>query len=328
MKKIFLKNKKENKKFPDFYLGGKKAGLQISFAWLFAIIVGAIILFLAIYLSVRIVDSGEELQDAKTGKQIGILLNPLETGFESAKTSSISFPVDTRIHNLCSREGYFGTQGIKISQKSRNKWTSTKTQVEFLNKYIFSEKTVEGRDIILFSKPFEFPFKISDLIYIFPSSQNFCFRDSPEEIERELSQIGHKNLKTENCSKTNAINVCFNLGAECDILVNYDSKYVEKNKTKMYFEGNALMYAAIFSSPEVYECQLKRLMKKIEIISRIYIEKASFVAREGCNSNMQSDLSVLGASAGSFANSQEIISLSSLVREAGIKNKNAECRLW
>ena len=77
----------------------KKGYLQISFAWLFAIIVGGFILVLAIYTVIQIIDSENMVIDAKTGKEIGILLNPLETGFEEGKTSSFTVPVETRIFN-------------------------------------------------------------------------------------------------------------------------------------------------------------------------------------------------------------------------------------
>ena len=68
----------------------KKAFLQISFAWLFAIIVGMVILFLAIYASTKIIKTEQIALDVETAKEIGVLLNPLETGFETGKTNSIT----------------------------------------------------------------------------------------------------------------------------------------------------------------------------------------------------------------------------------------------
>ena len=70
----------------------KRGFLQISFAWLFAIIIGAFILVLAIYASTKIIKTEQLSLDAKTAKEIGVLLNPLETGFETGKTTSIKLP--------------------------------------------------------------------------------------------------------------------------------------------------------------------------------------------------------------------------------------------
>src|SRR3989344_4176200 len=96
----------------------KRGQLQISFAWIFAIIVGAVILFLAIYTATKVIKIGDTAVSAKTGKEISVLLNPLETGFETSVVTLITMPVETRIYNQCSISGNFGRQIIKISQKS------------------------------------------------------------------------------------------------------------------------------------------------------------------------------------------------------------------
>ena len=65
----------------------KKGELQFSFAWVFAILVGAFILFLAIFGVYKFMKIQGEIQDAETAKDIGILLNPLESSFETGKKS-------------------------------------------------------------------------------------------------------------------------------------------------------------------------------------------------------------------------------------------------
>ena len=144
----------------------KKGFLQISFGWLFAIIIGAIILFFAIYASVKLIGTEEQTAAAETGKEVAVLLNPLETGFGEEKTTPLSIPIESRINNRCDLFGDFGEQGISISQKSRGEWTETGVEQVFYNKYIFSNESVEGKNFYLFSKPLEFPFKVSDLIFL------------------------------------------------------------------------------------------------------------------------------------------------------------------
>ena len=56
----------------------KKGYLEISFTWVFAIIIGVVILFLAIYFSSKVIDIGQTEIDAETGKEIGIFLPDLE----------------------------------------------------------------------------------------------------------------------------------------------------------------------------------------------------------------------------------------------------------
>ncbi len=305
----------------------KKAYLQISFAWLFAIIVGAFILFLAIYATVKLIGTEQTIQDARTGKEIGILLNPLETSFETGKSTSFTLPVETRIYNKCNNKGMFGEQVIQISQKSFNKWTETDIEVSFSNKYIFSEEYVEGKKFYLFSKPFEFPFKVSDLIYMSSSSKEYCFIDAPGNIKEEIEDLRQKNLLLENCSK-NSIKVCFVGGSNCDINVNYNIKSVEKRGGRVYFEGDALMYAAIFSDKETYECQLKRIMQRTKHLALLYKDKATFISRVGCDSNLNQDLLVLSNLADSLNNSASLNQINYIVEDIEDKNELAGCKLW
>ncbi len=305
----------------------KRGALQISFAWLFAIIVGGFILFLAIYGVTKFMQTEQTTSDAKTGKEIGVLLNPLETRFETGITTSLTMPVETRIYNRCNNFGEFGRQLIQISQKSFSKWSETDIDVGFSNKYIFSEDYVQGKKFYLFSKPFDFPFKVADLIYITASDKTYCFRNESEDIEEELLDLKQKNLFVEDCP-SNSINVCFEGGDNCDIDVDYYSKLVEKNGEEMYFETDALMYAAIFSDKGVYECQLKRVMQRLENLVELYLDKAVFIAQQGCSSELNSDLIALGNLAGDLESSETLFQLNPIAEDLEKGNDYAECRLW
>ena len=307
----------------------KKGGyLQISFAWIFAILVGAFILSLAIYAAVKIINLGETEIDAKIGKEIGILLNPLETSFESAKTTSLGFPVETRVYNKCNNNGYFGRQIIQVSQKSFGKWTKTDFDVGFSNKYLFSESPAEGKKFYLFSKPFNFPYKIADLIYIISSQKQYCFMDAPEEIKNEILSINQKNLLAENCSDS-SVKICFYGSSDCEINVNYDAEYVEKKGEIVYFKGDTLMYAAIFSDKNLYECHLKRLMKRTGQLASLYKDKAIFISRAGCHSNLNVDLIALINSADNLESSESLEQINHIVEDIKEKNDDSgECKLW
>jgi len=303
----------------------KKGYLQISFAWIFAILVGAVILFLAIFASTKLINTEQTTQDAKTGKEIGILLNPLETSFETGKTTSLSLPVETRIYNKCNNEGNFGRQIIQISQKSFNKWTETDIDIGFSNKYIFSDRYAEGKKFFLFSKPFDFPFKIADLIYLTSSSKKYCFSNTPEDIKEEISDLGQENLLIENCPDE-SIKICFSSRNDCDIEVDYNAEYVKKGTDVMYFEGDTLMYAAIFSDKAVYECQVKRLMQRVDNLALLYKDKATFVSGVGCNSNL--DLIGLSNNANRLTSSASLGQINTIVEEIKDNNYLAECNLW
>ena len=307
---------------------GKK-GIQFSFAWIFAIIVGAFIIFLAIYASVKVVDTGRGATSAKVGKEIGILLNPLQTGFGESTSNLLTLPVETRIHNLCSSSGNFGIQTIQVSQKSFGKWSATNLGSDFENKYIFSETDVEGTDFFLFSKSFNFPFKVADVVYVTSSEEKFCFVGAPESINQELRELGQENIFLENCP-ADSVNVCFDSGqvssGDCDIEVRMGRKEVESGGRIVYFEDDALMYAAIFSDADIYECQVQRLMKRTSELLVIYGGKQNLLAQNGCYSNV--DLNFFRNSILTFRNSEDVFSVANDAKSVGKDNDAEGCELW
>ena len=308
----------------------KRSQLNISFGWLFAIIVGAIILFLAIFGATKVIKIGQSEEQAVGAKELGILLNPLETGFESAISTPLVLKTETRILNKCSVSGNFGKQGIQISEFSFNKWTIPGVESGFENKYIFSKAPyTEGKKFYIFSKPFEFPFKVSDLIYLTSENEKYCFDNAPEEIAEEISQLNQGNLAAD-ClnAEADTIKVCFNSATNCDIRVYYDEGYIQKDKDKIYFEEDSLMYSAIFSSPEIYSCQVQRLMKRTKQLAELYKEKELLLSQRNCETNLAGDLDSLISQIENTEDYKVISSVDSLVEGLENKNKYAECTLW
>lgn len=306
----------------------EKRGIEFSFTWLFAIIIGIVILVLAIYAATKIISTGKTETGTAAAKEIGVLLNPLETGFEEGKTSSLSIATDTRIYNGCDNFSNFGNQNIQTAQKTFGKFSEPSVEVSFPNKYIFSSEFEEGKQFYIFSKPFEFPFKVSDLIYLSSANKKYCFIDAPENIEEELDKIGQDNLLTGNCSASSGmIRVCFGTGS-CDMRVRYGFGYVEKNNQtgKIYFETDALMYAAIFSDKDIYECQAKRLMSRAEELANIYEKKANLLSQKDCNSNL--DISTFRILLDEYNESSDLSPIFVKSEEIKQQNEVSSCSLW
>ncbi len=312
----------------------KRGYLQISFAWLFAIIVGAVIIFLAIYFSIKAVNMGQYEINTKTEKSLGIILNPLETGFQKSISTSISLPAQTRIYNRCDNYDGFGNQVIRVSQKSLGKWPEPAAGMAFENKYIFSEGVIEAKKFNVFSKPFELPFKVSDLLYVSSAEKQYCLVNSPQHIEDEIKDLkqNNENLNffVENCPESDKIvRVCFGSEDDCDVVVKYSQKYIEKQGERVYFETDALMYAGIFSDKNIYECQVKRLMQRIEQLSNIYKEKAVLISQTGCDTNLNADLTRLHNLARSLDSSLTLYHVGDMAFDIENQNDdNGVCRLW
>jgi hypothetical protein len=315
----------------NFFPKNNRGALEISFGWLFAIIAGIAIIFIAIYVSSKLIHSSQETVSAETGTEIGVLLNPLETSFESAQTTSITISSETRIDNICDDSGTFGRQGIRLDQKSFGKWVTTNINVFFNNKYIFSESEIEGKKFYIFSKPFNLPFKIADLIYITSADKTYCFVDAPGEISREISNLNQSNILLEDCSNE-TINVCFN-DKNCAINVNLVSKSVKKDKTTVYFAGmgedtDSLMYAAIFSDKEIYECQVKRLLSRLKEISSLYREKIISLQKVGCTDSLSSSLNELQNMIGDSTTSENLAEIVTKATAIDATNNAGVCMAW
>lgn len=270
-----------------------KRGFEFSFAWLFAILAGAVIIFLAIYAATSLIRTERTSVDTETAKQLGILLNPIETNLETSKEAEITFTSETRIYNDCKDSGNFGYQGIKTAVKSGlgQEFQPPGVQSIFYNKYMFSSSIMQGKKLYLFSKPLEMPFKIANLIFAWTDS--YCLINPTAEIEDEIKSLTLKNVNITSSIRDCKLadkKVCFSSSPDnCDIIVYPDSKSVKKGNKVVYYEG-PLVYGAIFSDPDIYECQVKRLMKRASELSSLYASKTDFLSTKGCSSDLSSSL--------------------------------------
>lgn len=270
-------------------------GFEFSFAWLFALFVGIAIISLAVYASTQLVSTSSVEYNTKVAAQLGIILSPLETGLESSKVYPLSMPQETRIMNTCYQEGTFGKQELRVSVRSTlgEAWQKTGLPYSFSNKYVFSAETIQGKDFYLIVQPFLLPYKVGDLITFV--DEPYCFVSPPEEIKDQLVSFGILWFNvTDNRARcpAGATTVCFG-GGSCNISVISDAngvsgRVVKQQKTLVY-SGN-LLYAALFSDPQLYECQLTRLRERTSALAQLYADKGQIVSVQGCSSNFASDL--------------------------------------
>ncbi len=304
---------------------------EFNFALLFGIIVGAAILILAVYGALNISDSQGYKLNTEIAKEMSILTNPMQAGFAEGKFGKMEFNSEVRINNFCVDEG-FGENRISAASRKRvgEEWDLAGGSTSIHNKYIFSDKQEEGKEFYIFSKPFYFPFKVSDLIFV--SSEDYCFKDVPEEIEDEVKGLNIKNIGFDNCS---GISVCFD-SSGCDVNVygtcvsncesKFDEGYVEKDGEVFYFV-DSLMYGGIFSSKDVYDCNVNRLFYRVSSVAGVLSEKADYMSSRGCNTRLKADMIYL-ESVALNASSDEIIALNQVVKDIEDKNEKELCGLW
>ena len=308
-----------------------KKGFEMSFAWMFAIIAGAIILFLAIYGASRFISSERFVVDAQTSTALSILIDPLETGVESGKASKIQFNKEMRIYNdRCEVTGNFGSQEIGTTAKSGlgDKWQEPAYGKELHGKYLFSQEVEQGKEFMVMSVPFEFPFKVSDLIIF--SGEEHCFFQATGEIKDDLEGLNLQGIQftddKNNCSEESKIICTGGDSGDCDIIV-YENSVFKDGKALYYTEN--LLYAAIFSDSIVYECNIKRLINlRLVNLALVYKDKIEFVGKRGCNSLLEAPLAVLINSARELDSSKDLFSLLEIVKDIKDKNDDATCKIY
>lgn len=302
-----------------------KRGFEFSFAWLFAILVGAVVIFLAIYATTSLIGNSRYESDTKIAAQLESILSPVGTNLEESKLAVISFPDETRIFNRCSANGDFGSQFLSTSVRSGigSEWLPPGAEIESHDKYVFSEDIVQGEKAYVFVKPFEMPYKIADMIIIY--SGDYCFVNPPDEIEEEITDLNLPGINitgsVEDC-REGSRKICFSSSErECD-------KKVSQAEVEGLYYTEDLVYGAIFSDEFVYECQLKRLMKRNSELAEIYGRKAEFLSGKGCSSNLEGDLGAYAASLNRFESSRQLNEIKSTADTIDEKNERLICKMF
>lgn len=316
-----------------------KKGLEMSFSWIFAIVVGAIILFGAIYFATQFINNSQHEINTKTAKEFTNLLNPMLTSAEESKMGKIELISDTRVYTSCEEYGNFGNSVVQISEKTGNiggeNWPRPGGDIKVQNSYMFAESIIEGKKFNFFTERFEMPFKVSDIIIVY--SQKYCLVNSPESVENEIRGLGieeDNDIQTTNslgdCSE-GSVKVCFESG-KCDINImcndyECDEGIVKKDGKEVYFVGK-LVYGAIFSDVDVYECNVKRIMKRTSYLAKVYSDKARIVSETGCNTNLAGEMESFSEITKNYKELSELSMIKARADEINSENENRICQLY
>ena len=331
----------------------KKKAQMPAFNWLFAIIIGAVILFLAIYFAGRLIRTSGYKTSAVLLRNFDALLNPFASIGAAGEVLSktINMPVETVVEFSCD-PAKLGRQGLRLRSKgSFGKWNEFAPEEGYYpiyDKYIFAAG-LKGKKFYLLSKPFALPFRIEDAIYVI--SEDYCFVNAPAEIKDEL--IGMKIPAIEfkeskiGC-KEGSKKVCFDAAIDCDINIKgtfceeheecetaYKYGVVNKDGKRLSFVTDALLYAAIFSDGEIYECNFNRLIYRLSLLCDIYDARTAKLSGRGCNMEnidslitMLHDKSTEVIEAPDMTDTTDMSELYTLAQDLAEKNYYLDCPLF
>ncbi len=314
-----------------------KRGMEFGFAWIFALIAGGAILFLAIFAVSQLIKTSEREVNTKVAVEFTNVLDPLQTTVSESSGNKINLPVEARIFNSCNLEGVFGNSIVSFSERIGfgDEWTKPGLESKTKSAYLFSENKLEGKEVSFLVFPFKMPFKVGDILIAY--TDNYCFVNTPLEVEIKLKDLLTKNNQLIVFSNSlsscpdNARTVCFE--GNCDVTVeceDYDCNngFVKKENELLYFSDN-LLYAAIFSSKENYKCNINRLVKRLAIVSDIYSKKSQFVSSRGCiNINLREDILNLNENSLNYEELSDLREIEIISTELNNKNEDLECQLF
>lgn len=312
---------------------------EFNFVLLFAIIAGAAILVLSIYGAVKSASWFKLSGDAESSVALSSVLDPLQSGSYGAVASSITFRKETLILNDCDSYDGFGSNSISTQTESAIRGDFINPiKIGVSNKYIFSQEEA-GKYFRVFSLPFDTSFRVSDIIVV--SSLNYCFIFPPEEIEENILSMRMSNFQIRNSDNNtcddDSINVCFGYGQDCDVLVNgmckdCDSEYeygvVERSDGDVIYSGN-LIYPAITTSKDLYECNVRRLLFRAGMVANIYSQKSDYMNMRGCGTLLKSSLvSFSNMLLNADVKDLHAIYVESKNLDSKVRLDRSECELW
>jgi hypothetical protein len=293
----------------------------VEFSWIFALIVGGSILFLAFFFVGQQFFQQKQLAQIQTTQTIDVLLTPFSSSgnIANAQEGVIKLQKNSDLNLYCEKADNFNPLGYEsleiIPLDTKKTLTSSGTnnavsEKKIYDKYIFGEDFTT-KEILTFSKPFNAPWRIADMVYIFPYENNYCFYGTsmPSRIKKELISLDNssslKHFLFDNEDEENdyaikadtkcAKNICFNhqSGITCDITIIPDNTSPDyllgeikkengiNTETTNYY-SDALLYASIFSDKETYECNIQRIFSRAQIQIEIYNAKNLKLQQKQC----------------------------------------------
>lgn len=246
----------------------QRKGLEMTFNWIFSIIIGAIILTFFVYFAVQNTDLFGNL----TANRVALELDNAFSGFQTTVVeTNLEFNKPIKLEFKCENIADDVRETILINDKGKS---------ILRDKIVFAPTNIEDTKFLLFTSEWKVPYKVANFIFLTSPKEKYKFEYLPENFELPnflgLSENG-KNVKfitdTNPCS-IDSNKIIINYGKD-----EYDEYYgwiCTPNSSQPYgFYGKAMIYAAIFSDD--FDCLYDLMIKKLNLVSSLYKEKAIII---------------------------------------------------
>lgn len=247
----------------------EKKGQGVQFNWIFVIVAGGLILLFFMFFTARYF----ELHNLRVGSETA---RGLDQVFLSAKSTPQykTFNLEGNNFDLNFECGFFVIDG------------NYRQEIDYV---LFGTDVSDTDELLIWSREFNKPFKVDNVVYVLDPRKKIYVEGNLEFLQ----------------GLPDDLNIASNAN-DADSLVFFDycpSGYDGKKKVcvvnnQISFDGetynyydDSLVYAALVSDPNNFECAVERLEKKWSNLFKIYSRKTEFMS--GCNSlfsNLKSEL--------------------------------------
>jgi hypothetical protein len=291
-----------------------------QFAWIFSVIVGAIILFLTFFFLSQYAKQVEKpTRQITIASGLNLLLEPFSaiSNIAEVRAEILEIPKDYYIEIGCERN-YNTIKARKIEEKY------FEISEKVLDKYIFSKpfNSKKNKKFIVYSVPIEIPFHVGNAIIIVTNET--CLADLPykkSDLENTLAEL-EEIVKEEKIPKINF---------SCRDENRYNAKNGYGNMAGKYWI-RSMVSAAVFSDKDLYDCNLNRILDRAIRIAELLEKKAQIASQYGCNyGNIMRILEEYKENAENFKKNRDNLgsfytSIKKL--EDANRNLNIECKLF
>jgi hypothetical protein len=254
-------------------MSNKKGGIE--FGWIFAIIVGAVVLFLAFYFVSTTLLSDRMKSNTIAAQNFDVLMNPLS--YLGSLDAVTSMPLNLSEKSELLIECDNGTDtGSNLGWNSITVVTERQKEGERLprtayDKYIYADiSDTEVKNLHSLTISLKMPWRVADLTMLWPADKTYCFINTSKKIQEIQKRIVDANLNISSIIFTNDSS-----GLDCDAIVCYgtcngDIRITDSAVNGLPYSGDDLMLAAIFSNSDLYKCNAVRLAKRLSMQTQIY----------------------------------------------------------
>tara|TARA_Y100000310_G_scaffold2558_1_gene3289 strand:+ start:7460 stop:8467 length:1008 start_codon:yes stop_codon:yes gene_type:complete len=264
----------------------KKGVVETQFNWIFILIIGAVVLILFTGVIVRQKNVSDTSTELNLLESLDSIFSGLETS--SGTVSLVAIP-NSKIE--------FGCNAYSVGEVSRQSITS-----------IFAPSFLEGSDLVAMTLAWKLPYKAANLVYLANQQTRYIFvgdsdfaKEIFEMIPDEIKNDGYTNVDVIQNENDRIVRLIFfdeeptlpNSLRNVDSITSLRVDGNEDTGTLQFFElvdgvleskgfsnyiKEAGLIGAIFSDEvENYECSMKNVFKKLNIVSKVHKERINRV---------------------------------------------------